>query len=47
MGHGTRPTASAGAAELNLAELMQGFFAGSAASDADALDYQDLPQDWL
>ncbi|WP_317446810.1 hypothetical protein [Streptomyces collinus] len=44
VGHGTRPTAPAGAAELNVAELMQGFFAGPAASDADALDYQGLPQ---
>nr|WP_319144658.1 hypothetical protein [Streptomyces sp. WI03-4A] len=45
VGHGTRPTVPVGATELDLGELMQGFFGGPAASDADALDYQDLPQD--
>ncbi|MFD9094377.1 hypothetical protein [Streptomyces collinus] len=46
VGHGTRPTVPAGATKLDMAELMQGFFAaGPAAGDADALDYQDLPRD--
>ncbi|MGW5283405.1 hypothetical protein ACWERI_28730 [Streptomyces collinus] len=42
MGHGTRPTVPAGATELDLNELMQGFVPGPAAGDA-----LDLPQDQL
>ncbi|MFC9280565.1 hypothetical protein [Streptomyces collinus] len=45
VGHGTGPTVPAGATKLDLTELMRGFFAGPGASDADALDYQDLPRD--
>ncbi|WP_333777045.1 hypothetical protein [Streptomyces sp. IBSBF 3136] len=44
VGHGTRPAVPAGATELDLNELMQGFIAGPGASDAAALD---LPQDQL
>ncbi|MEU1010317.1 hypothetical protein [Streptomyces sp. NPDC005890] len=49
MSDGTRPTAPAGAKELDLKELMGGFFAGPAMNDAEFgdsdLSGQDLPQD--
>nr|WP_208036451.1 hypothetical protein [Streptomyces cyanogenus] len=49
MREGTRPTAPAGATELNMKDLMGGFFAGPAMSDAEFDDIdlagQDSPQD--
>ncbi|WP_190016876.1 hypothetical protein [Streptomyces lucensis] len=48
MGDGTRPTAPAGAEELDMDELMKGFLPGAAMSDADFaasdLADQDFPQ---
>ncbi|MFF8989685.1 hypothetical protein ACF09H_06965 [Streptomyces sp. NPDC014983] len=52
MGDGSKPTAPAGATELNLEELAQGFFGTGAVDDAEfqdidlsGLDGQDFPQD--
>ncbi|MYS88641.1 MULTISPECIES: hypothetical protein [Streptomyces] len=49
MREGTRPTAPAGATELDLNELMNGFFAGSPMSDAEfdesGLAGEDVPLD--
>ncbi|MET8220728.1 hypothetical protein [Streptomyces hirsutus] len=49
MSDGTKPTAPAGATELDLQELMEGFFAGPAMDDAewDESDYADpgFPED--
>ncbi|MBL1083732.1 hypothetical protein JK359_17450 [Streptomyces actinomycinicus] len=49
MGEGTMPTAPAGARELDMKELMQGFFAGPDMSDAEfdesGLADQDFPED--
>ncbi|WP_326756821.1 hypothetical protein OIE73_39500 [Streptomyces hirsutus] len=49
MSNGTKPTAPAGATELDLQELMEGFFSGPAMDDAewDESDYADpvFPED--
>ncbi|MFJ4322896.1 hypothetical protein ACIP3A_07245 [Streptomyces tricolor] len=49
LGKGTRPTAPAGAAELDMDELMSGFFAGAAMGGGEFAESdlagQDLPED--